>query len=96
MKQVDLVREELEAYLNKKYKYVDDSLIVLGDDTIDRDQYWVFFYVNRKYLETNDLSDIVVGNSPIIINKLTGEKYTTGTVYPVEYYMNEYENKLML
>ncbi|GGH00633.1 YrhB domain-containing protein [Pedobacter zeae] len=96
MRKVDLVREELEVYLNKKYKYVDDSLVVLSDDTIDRDQYWVFFYVNKKYLKTNDLSDMIVGNAPIIINKLTGEKYTTGTVYSVEYYMKEYEKKLML
>ncbi|QIL41618.1 hypothetical protein G7074_21540 [Pedobacter sp. HDW13] len=95
MRQLDLVTEELEAYLNEKYKYVDDSLVVLSDDTIDRGQYWLFFYINRKYLETNDLSDIIVGNAPIIINKLTGEKHTTGTVYSIEYYMNEYEKKLM-
>ncbi len=43
MKKVDLVREELEVYLNDKYKYSDDSLVVLSEDTIERDQYWFFF-----------------------------------------------------
>jgi len=93
MRQVDLVREELEVYLNKKYKYVDDSLIVLGDETIEHKEFWVFFYTNKKFLETNDFSDMIVGNSPIIINKLTGEKYVTGTAYPLEYYIRQYENK---
>ncbi|WP_293304154.1 YrhB domain-containing protein [Pedobacter sp. UBA5917] len=92
---LNLVEKEVEDYLNQKYKYDDDSLIVLSDDTIERDTYWVFFYVNRKYLETNDLSNIVAGNSPIIVNKLTGEKHNTGTAYSIEYYMEEYEKKFV-
>ena len=94
MLDVNVVKQALEEYLNKKHEYIDDNLVVLADDIIDRDKYWVFFYINKRYLETSDLSNMIVGNAPIIINKLTGEKYTTGTAYPIAYYMEEYEKKL--
>ena len=92
--QIDLVTQELEKYLNNKHRCNDDRLVILTDDTIDREKYWVFFYTNKKYLETNNLSDMVAGNSPIIINKQTKEKHTTGTAYAIEHYMEEYEKMI--
>ncbi|WP_462264568.1 YrhB domain-containing protein [Mucilaginibacter sp.] len=94
MKTQQEIQCEIEYYLNSTYLSPDDKLIILGDETIDNDSYYVFFYVNERYLKTNDMSDLIVGNAPIIVDKETGSKYVTGTAFPIEHYMAEYEKSL--
>jgi len=91
--QIEVIKHDLEKYLNEESELVDDRIVILDDETIEYKEFWIFFYTNKKFLETNDFSDMIVGNSSIIINKLTGEKYVTGTAYPLEYYIRQYENK---
>lgn len=91
MMQLDIVKSDLKKYLNDASELLNDCIIILDEETIERKDYWVFFYTNEKFLQTKDISDMIVGNSPIIINKITGEKYFTGTANPIEYYIEEYE-----
>ena len=37
--------------------------------------------------------DTLVGNAPYIVNKYTGEVIETGTAYPIEEYIEEYEKE---
>ncbi len=55
---------------------------------------WVFFYQSEQFLETGNPSHQLAGNAPIIVNRISAEIRTTGTVYPVETYIAEYENSL--
>lgn len=66
-------------------------LIVLVDETLDRDTYWVFFYDSKRYLETNEIEYAVGGNAPIIVRKSDGNVMVTGTTESIEYYVNNYE-----
>jgi hypothetical protein len=66
---------------------------VVDDATIEKPWGWVFFYDSRRFLETGDDSSRLFGNAPIIVNATTGIASDTGTAYPVEHYISEYERE---
>ena len=88
----ELVAKELEI---KNQNHNDDlELVVLDEETIEKEWGWVFFYQNKKYLESGDFRDMVGGNASYIVNKYTGELIVTGTAHEIEYYIEEYESTL--
>lgn len=78
--------------------YVDNATdgrgAILEDLTLDRPYGWVFFFQNREFIETGDLQHAFGGNAPIIFNRLSGEYRLTGTAYPLEHYLREFEATL--
>lgn len=54
---------------------------------------WFFCFQSREYLETGDFSAQLAGNAPFIVDKDTGEIYELGTAYPIETYLQDYEEK---
>jgi hypothetical protein len=72
----------------------DGEAIVLDDMTVDRPYGWVFFYQARRFVETRDPMQQLVGNAPIIINRFSDELRCTGTAHPVAHYLAEYEATL--
>lgn len=89
------ILSEVEKYLNSIYPIPNDSIVVLDDETIVKDGYYVFFYTNKRYLETNNLSEMMVGNAPVIVDKKTGSKHFTGTSFSIDHYMGIYEKENM-
>ncbi len=87
-----LVEAELEQTVDK-YNPID--CLVIPEKTIEKSWGWVFFYQSKAYVETGDFCDMLSGNSPIIVNRITGELSYTGTAYDVEHYINEYEATLV-
>jgi len=51
---------------------------------------WLYFYDGSVHAETGKPSDAVVGNAPLIVDKADGKLYATGTVHPIEHYLQEY------
>lgn len=51
---------------------------------------WVFFYESKEYLNTGNLSSMLAGNAPFIIDNQAGEICTLGTAHPAEFYIQEY------
>jgi hypothetical protein len=70
------------------------EVVIVDSATIERAFGWVFFYQSREYVETGDFAHRLVGNAPLIVNRLTGEVRSTGTAHPTEYYLTEYEASL--
>lgn len=64
---------------------------LIEDETIEESFGWVFFYNSKEFLETGDFSYALIGNAPIIVDRLTGIVTQTGTAYPIEYYINQYQ-----
>lgn len=54
---------------------------------------WFFCFQSREYLETGEFSAQLAGNSPFIVDKDTGEIHELGTAYPIEKYLQDYEEK---
>lgn len=95
MKIEEQIISEVEKYLNSIYPIPNDRIVVLDDETIVKDRYYVFFYTNKRYLETDNLSEMMVGNAPVIVDKKTGSIHVTGTAFSIEYYMEIYEKENM-
>jgi hypothetical protein len=51
---------------------------------------WVFFYQSKKYMETEDFSEMLAGNAPFLIDKKTADLHVLGTAQPADYYIEEY------
>jgi len=59
----------------------------------DKPYGWVFYY-NAKNHDQDDFSTYVVGNAPIIIDRVDCEIRVTGTAHPIDHYLKEYEATL--
>jgi hypothetical protein len=62
--------------------------------TLTRPYGWVFFYQSPTYLESGAPGEVLAGNPPILVDRFGGEIRITGTAYPVEHYLAEYEKTL--
>lgn len=83
------------AYINAQYNSMEDELVILDAETIEKDYGWIFFYNSRKHIETEDMAYAVGGNAPILIKKEDGAVCVFGTAYTVEYYIKAYEKTKM-
>ena len=75
----------LPGYVNPNIK-----LKILNDITKEYNFGWVFYYNTTKFIETGALEGTLIGNAPLIINKVTGELIKTGTEHPPSTYINNY------
>jgi hypothetical protein len=69
----------------------DDAYVILDEHTIERDWDWVFFYNSQKYVETGDDRYALLGNAPYIVRRSDGTLFVTGTAYPIEEYIADFE-----
>lgn len=51
---------------------------------------WVFFYQSKDYMETGNISSMLAGNAPFIVDHETGAVHVLGTAHPADVYINEY------
>lgn len=82
-----------KSYIGSIKVHGGNDLVLLEDKTIERPFGWVFFYDSKKYLETGDYRDIVLGNAPIIVDRRDGSVYATVAGRPLDYHVAEYEKK---
>jgi hypothetical protein len=71
-----------------------DEMVVLDDCTIEKEFGWIFFWDSKLHQQTEEFKHALAGNAPIIVNKTDGSLHITGTAYPIEHYIGEYEDKL--
>ena len=72
------------------------EIVIIDEDTIEKEWGWVFFYQSRKFLETDDISDMIFGNAPYIVSNKDGSFQRSGTAESVEEYIRDYEAQLGL
>ncbi|NVN01968.1 MULTISPECIES: YrhB domain-containing protein [Asaia] len=80
----DAARGKIETYLNKSG--VDLAISRSGSFSDG----WYFFYQSKKYLESGDLSDLLLGMGPIIVDKFTEKFYALGSSNIGTNYIEEY------
>ena len=71
-----------------------EDLAVIESSTIEQPFGWVLFYNTREYLQSGNASAALAGNSPYIVNRLTGALVATGTAHSLAYYLAAYEASL--
>jgi hypothetical protein len=65
-----------------------EKLVVVRVD--EHDFGWLYFYDSATHAKTGRNTDAVVGNAPLIVDRVDGNLYVTGTAHPVEHYLQEY------
>jgi hypothetical protein len=50
----------------------------------------VYYYNSRAFAETGDHEHALVGNAPVIVDRMNGRLYSTGTARPVGHYLAEF------
>jgi len=83
------IEKRIESWINESAP--EDGLVILKEFTIHKDWGWVIFYSSKFYIETGDIKYAIAGNAPYIVEKETGAVKETGTAYPIQYYIDEYE-----
>ena len=86
-----LVMAELEK-TKDKYEPIDYAILL--DETIEKEWGWVFFYQSKAFVESGDFSEMLSGNTPIIVNRHSGELFYTGSAFEIGHYIEEYEDTL--
>jgi hypothetical protein len=64
------------------------KLVVVRVD--EHDFGWVYFYDGSDHVHTGSPKDAVVGNAPLIVDRVDGKLYVTGVAHPIEHYLEEY------
>lgn len=65
-----------------------EKLVVVRVD--EHDFGWLYFYDSATHAKSGKLTDAVVGNAPLIVDKVDGKLYVTGTTHPLEHYLQEH------
>lgn len=82
-----------ECYVQDIERQCGIPLKLLKEHTIERDFGWAFFYGKATPPGSSDIDDdeALTGNAPIIIDKKDRSIHDTGTAYPVQRYLDNYE-----
>lgn len=88
---------EATQIVNKKLESIGSNLGIrvnlIEGKTIEKEFYFIFFYNTELYLDSGNLSYSLVENSPIIVDKIIGKIHNTRTAHPIEFYIDEFEEK---
>lgn len=95
-KELDLTKEDAlkiaKEYARELYDAADDELVILEDQTIEKDYGWYFVTMNRKYLASLNELDQTLGNGPFFVLKRTGKIEQLGTAFDLDHYIRKYES----
>jgi hypothetical protein len=79
-----------EQHLSKMRISPPTELAILGENTIETDFGWVFFWNSKKYVETNEVRYALAGNAPLIVDRRDGSIHETSTAEPIEEMIERY------
>lgn len=73
----------VEQHLQGLNREVPGGVALMHDSTIERPYGWVFFFNSRRFLETGDPLESLLGNSPILVEARDGHMTHLGTALPI-------------
>lgn len=89
-------RKAAAAYVVRLRPSDGDGLtwIILDDMTRQTEHGWVFFWSTREWIENRNLTAMPLGNSPLYVDRTTGEVEPIGpTAYSVDENLATYEKR---
>jgi hypothetical protein len=92
-----MTREDAQALvlrrLNAAYDVAGDELVILDEETVEKDYGWVFFYTSRRFRETGSISDMLAGNGPVVVEREGGDIHLLSAAVPPDEAIREYESR---
>lgn len=84
-------REIANEVLQRPPQDPEFSYVIFDDAIIEKPTCFVFNYQSSKYLRSGRFEDQLVGNSPILVDRRTGEVHFLGTALTIEHYIRDFE-----
>ncbi len=72
----------------------DGEAVIMPEFTRDKGYGWVFVYQSKAFVQSGDMAESLVGNAPILVDRVNGELRVFGTAKPIEAYLAEYESTI--
>ncbi len=91
MIKLEKAKNIINQYLREKEIKIGEELILINEETIEKDFGWVFFYNSKKGIETGHFTELLYGNAPLIVDRENGDMHETGTVCSIEIYIEAYQ-----
>lgn len=63
---------------------------LMTEATEEYDFGWAFYYQLKKYIETKDYREMLVGHGPILVDRNSAQMFETGSAYSTEHYVKAY------
>lgn len=70
-----------------------EDAVIMDEATVEKPYGWIFIFQSKRYLETQNPLEAFGGNSPIFVNKHTGEITLLGTATSLEASIKLLENE---
>lgn len=83
-------RQAVVEYLHQSRVSGVPELLVVDQETIETDFGWVFFYETEAYLKSGAFEDMLLGNAPLIVDRVDGSIHETGTARDITWYIENY------
>jgi hypothetical protein len=61
------------------------------DSILEKPYGWVFSFNSRRFLETGDVGDMLVGSAGFVVERENGRVFGFGSAYPLEVWIANYE-----
>jgi hypothetical protein len=78
-------------HANQGPKAEGDEFIVLDALTIAKDYGWIFSTTSKRFHQTGDPRDAIVGQGPLVVEKEGGRVVALGSAHPIDERIREYE-----
>jgi hypothetical protein len=70
---------------------IDADCALLDEVTLEKPYGWYFCFQSKRFLETGDFRDSLVGSGGFIVEKADGRIFRFGSAYPLERNLRAYE-----
>lgn len=64
---------------------------ILEGKTREYPSCFVFFYQSKKFIETGNFADLLVGQGPVLISREGGKVFETGSAFSLSHYVDTFE-----
>jgi ribosomal protein L7/L12 len=72
-------KEKAQAIAERYMSPYLDDLALIHDATEEFNFGWAFYFQSKKYVETRNIYDMLIGNGPILVERKTGKIHDTGS-----------------
>lgn len=71
------------------------NLIIFDEWTIEGPNYFVFSCNSKRFFESRDYSDLIIGGTAYILDRVNGKVLGVSTAEPIEYFIDLFEKGLL-
>lgn len=75
-------KTKLLDILRSRFVGGDGGVVILDEWTVVKPYGWILYYNSRKFVESGDMLESLVGHGPVIVASATGEVVETGSRLP--------------